>query len=166
MFTVIRAVATVVLSIKVVVHSLGPKEWLVHHPVSLRTVQLCNRSVYILVAVRVIQRTVGHFTIKVRYSHILTGHVYVSRRGLFGNLCQYPVSLFQDSRYMAARNVGGSCFVARSVVKVTDVCIVRHCIVELNHRKDGLSQVQFVKHHFQTGVYTFLHVAGQTVYAN
>ena len=158
---IVTAVAAVVLSLQVVIDTLAPEKRLVHHPVAFRAVQLRLRAVCVLVAVGIVKGVVGHLAVEIVHRRILPGHVHVARGGFLGDLCQYPVPLFQNGRNMAAGYVGRSVSVARSVVKVRHVGVVGHCVVELYHRVVRLPDVQFRKLLLHRRILAVLHVSGE-----
>ena len=130
-------------SVQVVVHAFAPEERLVHHPVTLAAVQFGRRAVGVLVAVRIVQRIVGHLAVQVVHRGIDVRHVHAARGRLLRYLRQYTVTFGEDGGDMAARLVVRSVLVAGPVVKVAHVRVVRHVIVELDHRVLRLADVQF-----------------------
>jgi len=140
---IIAAVAAVVLAAEVVIDTLAPEERLIHHPVALRTVQLCLRAVGILVAVSVVKGIVGHLAVRVVHRHLLPGHVHVARARFPRHLRQHPVPPFQDGRDVAAGHIGRAALIAGPVVEVRHVRVVRHRVVERYHRVVRLPDVQF-----------------------
>lgn len=68
------------LAVQVIIDTLAPEEGLVHHPVTFSAVQSGSRAVGVLVAVRVVQRVVGHLTVQVVHRGINVRHVHTPRR--------------------------------------------------------------------------------------
>ena len=158
---VIIAVAGVVLPVQVIVHALAPEEGLVHHPVALAAVKRGRRAVGVPVAVRIVQRVVGHLAVQIVHSRIHAGHGHAARSGLLRHFGKHPVPLRQDRRDMAACLIGGSVLVARTVVKVAHVRVVRHLVVELDHRVFRLPDVQLREVGGIGGVGILVQVTGQ-----
>ena len=133
------------LAAEVVVYSLAPEEGLVHHPVAFRAVQLRGRAVGVLVAVRIVQRIVGHLAVEVVGRGFHVGDVDGARGGLLRHLGQCAVPLRQDGRDVAARRVGVAVLVPGPVVGVADVRVVAHRVVELDQGVLRLPDVQLVE---------------------
>ena len=133
------------LAAEVVVHTLAPEERLVHHPVAFRAVQLRRRAVGVLVAVRVVQRIIGHLAVKVVGRGFHVRDVDGARSGFLRHFGQHAVSFLQDGRDVAARRVGVAVLIPGLVIGVAHVRVIAHRVVELNHRILGLPDVQFVK---------------------
>ena len=132
-------------SVQIVVHAFAPEEGLVHHPVALATVQFGSRAVGVLVAIGVIQRIVGHLAVQVVHRRVHVRHVHAARGRLLRYLRKYTVTFGEYGGDMAARHVGVAILVAGPVVEIAHIRVVRHVIVELDHRVLGLADVQFRK---------------------
>ena len=86
------------LSVEIVIYALEPVMRLQHHDVTFRTIQLSRRAVtYILcicivVRVAVMERIIGHYTIKIIHNGINTTHLHIALCSLLGDFSEYPVT--------------------------------------------------------------------------
>ena len=147
------------LAVQVIIDTLAPEEGLVHHPVPFSAVQSGSRAVGVLVAVRVVQRVVGHLTVKVVHRGINVRHVYTPRRRFFSHFSKYTVTLLQDGGNMTAHLIRVVILVAGTVVKVAHVRVIRYLVVELDHRVFRLPDIQFREVRLQSAVRIVINVA-------
>ena len=147
------------LAVQVIIDTLAPEEGLVHHPVTFSAVQSGSRAVGVLVAVRVVQRVVGHLTVQVVHRGINVRHVHTPRRRFFSHFSKYTVTLLQDGGNMTAHLIRVVILVAGTVVKVAHVRVIRYLVVELDHRVFRLPDIQFREVRLQSAVRIVINVA-------
>ena len=122
--------------------------WLQHHDVALGAIELGSRAVThllgigVVVGVVIVERIVGHLAVEVIDDRVNASHADVALRRLLGDLGQHAVALAEVGLDVTRRLVGIAILVARLVVKVADVGIVRHAVVELDHRVWRLHDVE------------------------
>ena len=88
------AVAGVMLAVQVIVDALAPEKRLEHHPVTLAAVKFGRAAVGVIVGVAVVQRVIGHLTVRVVHRRIDIRDGHVAGRGLPRHFRKYTVTLF------------------------------------------------------------------------
>ena len=89
----VTAVTGVMLAVQVVIDTFAPEEGLVHHPVTFSAVQFGSRAVSVLVAVRIVQRVVGHLTVQVVHRRVNVRHGHATRCRFLRHFGKHPVTL-------------------------------------------------------------------------
>ena len=165
----IGTVATVMFPAQIVIDSLTPEKRLVHHPLSLASVQFGHSAVIhgfrigIIVGISVMQRITGHFPVRVVHVNLLPGNGFLAACRLLRQLGKHPVASAEYDRKMGTRNIGISVLIARFIVRIGYVRIIRHVVIELYHSVFGLADIQFVKTGGVSFVYFFFQILRQAV---
>ena len=165
----VETVATVMFPVQVIIDSLAPEKRLVHHPLSLASVQFGHSAVIhglrigIIVGISVMQRITGHFPVRVVHVNLLPGNGFLAACRLLRQFGKHPVASAEYDRKMSTRNIGITILIARFIVQVGYVRIIRHIIIKLNYCIFGLADIQFVKTGGVSFVYFFFQILRQAV---
>ena len=161
----VGAVTAVIFLVQIVIDTFRPEERLVHHPVALATVKFGCAAIVVFITAGIIQRTIGHFTVRIVHVNCLAGHLHFTARGLFRYLGKHTVALLEDRRHVGIHDVGIAILITGLVIRVGNVGIVRSAFVRLDDAVGRLYDLQF-RVSFPVSVRFFvLHVLCQTEFS-
>ena len=139
----VRTVTAVIFLVQVVINTFRPEERLVHHPVALAAVKFGCASVVVFITAGIIQRTIGHFTVRIVHVNRLARHLHFTARGFLRHLGKHTVALLEDRRHVGIHDVSIAILITGLVVRVGDIGVIRYALVRLDDTVGRLYDLQF-----------------------